>query len=1059
MRKKFLIIFFIFIFFISIFIIPKIIIVRIEEFIKTRTISSLPKGSFIKEIKLNKLNGITVDSVYIKDFGIIPKIKIKYSLLNIPRRRIEKAEVFSPYFYLKERKREEIKKIEIPVFFIKKIEIKDANLFFKNHKILINGTGKIRSSWKSKVAFDFEELWGNIDGTAFSLKGTHLSFAGYISNLEVQNLKFGDSEFLITTDKKGIRGEGKLYPEDLKGFFDLKTKGFLRIYFGYDSTITFNGESYLESFMGFKLPKFVFQGEKNSINLKGENFSGHIKIEENIYGVFFLENFNLGEINEKYPESKLSGLINFYFSAKENLKVSSSLKGEIVGKPLQFFDLILLKKGNKVFVDSCIGRFNDGTFSLSGSYGDKIEGEVKLSKLDISPIAKYLGVKLSGILSGEASINEKIYGAFSLKELDYKSLYFKTIEGNLNLTQKNKKFPGLINFVFKDICFKEGKFFEVGESILKIEENSLDIKGTFKSKEKNLEFKIVSTPSMVRVESFNFEYRDKYLLLTEPFFFNKNTPFLLEDINFIGNRGEDLRIKRMLISKSEIEGEASLKRFRPEILREFGILIHPFFGYVSSEISIKGPLSSPTFEFKGNGKLGFDELSIGDSLIFSLIFKKNALYFKDFLVVEGGNYSTFEGEFNLKNYSINMNIKLKEAGGWVFYPWRNFLISKKAKVNGELKVKNNFKGPSLYGELEVWDSEIITKKMGITIGNLTAKASFNGEEGEVKDLSGYLGGGSIKAKGNFMLKDKKFEFDVRLRDTPFNWQYINAIIDGRLLITKFDKGLRIEGDLEPQRATITMQFKEEEKGMRPSNLFLNLKFDATKGNVWFRNDLANIELVGKVGINYEGGPLLVSGNLEVKQGRFYYLYKNFEVIEGKFNFNESPEINPNIDVKAITLISNKENGISYKDTVFLEVTGTMKAPIFDLYSKSSLSKAEIMALLSLNLSWEELSSVKAIEQSVTETVFNYWVRQTLSERLKNEFGIDVLELQGVSGHYEFVLGKYVTDKLFVKAKTDIQSYGISEFQAEYRIKKWGYITAERDFIGKSRFLFNLEWRY
>ena len=116
-------------------------------------------------------------------------------------------------------------------------------------------------------------------------------------------------------------------------------------------------------------------------------------------------------------------------------------------------------------------------------------------------------------------------------------------------------------------------------------------------------------------------------------------------------------------------------------------------------------------------------------------------------------------------------------------------------------------------------------------------------------------------------------------------------------------------------------------------------------------------------------------------------------------------------------------------------------------------------LLSLNLGWEDLTSVKPLGQSVTETAFNYWVRQTLNRRLKEEFGIDVLEMQGGSGHYEFVVGKYVTDKLFVKARTDMESYGISEIQAEYKLKKWGYLQAERDFEGQTRFLFNLEWRY
>ncbi|MEJ2567969.1 MAG: translocation/assembly module TamB domain-containing protein, partial [candidate division WOR-3 bacterium] len=441
-------------------------------------------------------------------------------------------------------------------------------------------------------------------------------------------------------------------------------------------------------------------------------------------------------------------------------------------------------------------------------------------------------------------------------------------------------------------------------------------------------------------------------------------------------------------------------------------------------------------------------------------YENEKFFIERMIINEKGKNSEFKGVVDPGENYLDIEMELQEAGTWIFYPLRKYILANSSDLSGSIQVRGDFNKPLVYGEASLKEADLLVKDLGIEIKELQAKALFKGEEGKLENISAFLGEGKIQAEGSINLTKKEFYIRSKLRNSPITWDYINATIDGDLSVSRVGEKVLVEGNVFLNRATITMEFEQKkEKGGRPSNLFLDLTFDASQGNVWIRNDHANIEKAGKVGVNYEGGPLLLSGNLEVRQGTFYYLYKSFEVTEGKFNFNESPEINPNIDVKAITLISDGSDRNQKQDTVFLEVTGTMKVPIFDIYSKSSLSKAEIVTLLSLNVGWEDLTSVKPLGQSVTEKAFNYWVRQTLNRRLKEEFGIDVLEMQGGNGHYEFVVGKYVTDKLFVKARTDIQSYGISEIEADYKLKKWGYLKAERDFEGQTRFLFNLEWRY
>lgn len=1060
MKKRFLIIIFLLSLIILFGFLSNIMIEKIQNILERRILSVLPEGSYIESIKLKGLTGVSADSIYVKDICFLPGIEVTYSPVGILRRRMKKVSFDSPSFSISEGKEGEKRGSISALFYIEEIEVLNGSVEWKGHNFQINGRGEIFSTGRGEIVLGLPKLWGKIDNVPFNVQGIDLSISDKFSNMDVRSLRIGNSEFEIRSvgDNK-IEGDGRVYLSDLEKLFGVKGEGFLDVGFTYDSVITYKGKSQILDLQGFHLPQFSFSGVRDSVQIEGEKVSGFLNFGDNIYGQIKLTEFDIKSINDKYPDSRLNGLIDFTYVDKDTIFVVSKLNGEVLKSPLEELDLKLAKKGKKIYVDSCEGHFNGGDFLFLGTYKDEIDGNLQVEKLDISPIARFFGIKTSAVLNIGLSIGDKIYGAFSMEDLTYGDIKLKFVEGNLNLVQEKRKFPGTITFVSRGFAFKDEKMFELGESNLKIENKRLSVKGFFKSKSKKLKYNFALTSDTLEINDIRFEYPEGLLYLVDPFSFAYKRAFQLKDIRFLGNKGENFQINNLSLSAIGIEGNLNLIGFRPEILSEFGIVSHPFSGELSSDVTIGGDPNSPVFSFEGGGRLKIGEVEIGDSLDFILRYEDKKIFVRNLAIIENGKYSDFNGMIDFEKNYLDVGMKLQETGTWVFYPLIKYLTANKAKLSGELKVRGNFNQPLIYGKVNLRETDLIMRDLGIKISKLEAMASFEGEEGKLENVSALLGEGRVQAGGRVRLLDKEFDIKLNLKDTPINWQYVNSTINGDLSLRKNRNNIRIEGDVELNRATITMEFEQKGgKGRGPSNLFLDLTFDATQGNVWIRNDLANIELAGKVGVSYEGGPLLLSGNLEVKQGMFYYLYKSFEVLEGKFDFNESPEINPNIDVKAITLISSGSNGTNEQDTVFLEVSGTMKVPKFDIYSKPALSKAEIMTLLSLNVGWEDLASVKSLEQSVG-TAFSYWVRQTLNRRLKEEFGIDVLEMQGGSGHYEFIVGKYVTDKLFVKARTDIQSYGKSEIQAEYKLKKWGYIKAEKDFIGNTRFLFNLEWRY
>jgi hypothetical protein len=1061
MKKKLVIVFSLVCFIVILGFLSDFIILKIQDMLEQRILSILPDGSYMKNISIKGVTEISADSIYIKDFGLMPKVKVLYSPAGVLRRRIKKVFLDSPSFSIPDRKRGTEGGGVSALFFVEEIQVSNGSVEWKGHNFKINGTGGIFSTGSGNIVLDIKELWGKVDDIPFNVREIDLSISDRISSLDVESLKIGKSEFEIESNIEGeIQGNGRIYLTDLKELFNIEAKGFLDVFFSYDTVFTYKGRSHVESLANFNLPEFDFAGVEDSVSIEGEKISGFFDFGEEIYGRIRLRDFNLENIRDKFPDSKLSGFIDFNYIGKDTLSFISELGGEILQSPLENLCFSLTAQRGKIYIDSCKGWFNEGEFDFSGSFEDKINGILQVNKVDITPVAEFFGIKTSAILDLGLSINERIYGAFSLENLTYQDVKLDLIEGNLNLIQERKDFSGTVDFVSRNFLFKDRKIFDLGETHLKIAGKELQIGGIFKGKRRKLNYDFALNSDTIKIKSMRFEYPDGWLYLADPFSFSYTDVLRLQNVKFLGNKGEIFKVDNIFVSSKEIKGDLEIRGFRPEFLREFGIIRHPFSGQISGDVSLRGVPDSPVFYLRGGGKIGIREEEFGDSLDFFVRYENKKFFIEKIIINEEGKKSEFKGVVDPGENYLDVEMELREAGTWIFYPLRKYVLANSSDLSGNIQVRGDFNKPLVYGEASLKEADLLVKDLGIEIKELRAEAFFKGEEGELENISAFLGEGKVEAEGRINLTKKEFHIKSKLRNSPITWDYINATIDGDLSVNIVDEKVFVEGNVFLNRATITMEFEQKkEKGGRPSNLFLDLTFDASQGNVWIRNDLANIELAGKVGVNYEGGPLLLSGNLEVRQGTFYYLYKSFEVTEGKFNFNESPEINPNINVKAITLISDGSDKNQEQDTVFLEVTGTMKVPVFDIYSKSSLSKAEIITLLSLNVGWEDLTSVKPLGQSVTEKAFNYWVRQTLNRRLKEEFGIDVLEMQGGNGHYEFVVGKYVTDKLFVKARTDIQSYGISEIEAEYKLKKWGYLKAERDFEGQTRFLFNLEWRY
>lgn len=1027
---------------------------KAEEWLKGRLIAVLPPGSSIGDIEWSMLSSLKVDSLVIKEIGSLKDAEILYTPIGILRRRIQSVSLNSPRFNLILSSSTEGGEKKIPgLFFIESFSVTNGSIEWNGKELLLSGEGRLFSTGE-EIVLDIFKMGGVFkDSVDFNMHNGRLNITKSMTGIEISTLRVGKSVVRITGNfEERIEGEGILYLEDLTPLWDIEGEGKIEFLFVRDSIWHFKGKSGIILLEEININPLSFWGTGDSVRIEGNSFGGHLMIRDGIRGIFHLRNLNMKAFKEVLPDSKLNGIVDFTYDGNDNVLIESSISGILMDMHISDLDLKVEKRGNRLFFDHITGYFNGGKISFKGEYDTLITGDFLIDNLEISPLLKYFGIEGGGIFSIDLNVRDRVYGVFSMDSLRYGPFFFRLVNGTISLSQSRDGFPGEITYVLQDICFNARNIFGLGEGKLKGTEKDYTLDGLFKMGDKRLEYSLFYRNDSLLVKDLKLTHASGGLLLKAPFFIVWDGGFRTGEVRFEGGKHEEVR---MWLKKNEkgLAGRVGISRVKLSLIKSFYTLPEALSGLLNGSIILKGDSASPLVTFKGDGLFKWMGMKIGDSLSFDIEYQEKSLLLKEIRLFEGEISSRFSGSVDFEKTSLDMKVALNEAGNWILYPLYEYLDAKNVVVNGDLMIKGSFSAPLVFGRVKVVKGNLLLVKQGIEIESLSADIQCEGDKAFLKASKIFLEEGLIDAKGVFNIGEKGYSVKVKMKDTPINWQYVNAIIDGDLTISKDEKGVGIEGGIVLDGATIMVPFsRKEEGGARPSNLYLDISIDALSGNVWLRNDMADMELIGEIGVKYDAGPLFLTGNLSVKQGNFYYLYRSFDVVKGEFKFRNIPELNPDIDIKAKTIINST-------DTVFLGVFGTMRMPEFDLYSKPPRPITDIMALLNLNLSWEDLSSLKAIEESVAETAFNYWIRQTFSRRFKEELGIDVMQMEEESGHYEFVLGKYITRSLFVKARTNMSTYGLSEIQAEYRLGRWGSIVAENNFSGQTRLFFNMRWRY
>ena len=545
-----------------------------------------------------------------------------------------------------------------------------------------------------------------------------------------------------------------------------------------------------------------------------------------------------------------------------------------------------------------------------------------------------------------------------------------------------------------------------------------------------------------------------------------------------------------------------LKRYE-----EYFALPHPIAGNINADVAITGYRISPEIDFNFDIENGKYDLIPFYEIAGSGFYKDQKVVFGDILgETEFGtasgkghipiNLSLWEIEERwLGEQSIDFSCDLDGNNMAFLTNYLDDVISISGDIQSQIGIAGTPNEPIRNGYVQIQNGEIILETIENPItefsisGNLsdnlfsinhcTALMNNDLEYSSIKKITNWFHkiyrrlfkkrqetdyiSNSLEVTGTLNM-DQFFlpEYDLQLRGENLYFRTPLAKIEGisnaNLQILGRDT-IRVTGDLTPLETWIRYEFEEETESTEsktiPIEYLIHAPIDA---RLFFQNSQIESELFGDIWlVQAPNENLQFSGNLEIKEGKYFFYGDQFEIRSGSILFDPLT-FDPKLDVTAYTLIGN--------DTISVHLSGKIESPTLELFSSSGYSETDIFNLLTFNINPDDDFS---LNQNISENVKQ--IGSAYFERALENYGtklggFDKFDIQSVSGNQSLmntdslavILGRRITPQMSLTYRRMLNlENAAQQFGIQYRLSPKSAIVYEVDENGLWRV--HYRWRF
>ena len=371
-------------------------------------------------------------------------------------------------------------------------------------------------------------------------------------------------------------------------------------------------------------------------------------------------------------------------------------------------------------------------------------------------------------------------------------------------------------------------------------------------------------------------------------------------------------------------------------------------------------------------------------------------------------------------------------------------------LDGELRIDGaGWDVPALGQHFGPLEARLLLANDGLRIDHCTLRAG----EGQNAALTGQL--------RLVDLRPDVAELRLALHRFPLRWQTnLQTLASGEIAVNGPLDALAARGELElhalhyslaggadPLLGEVTVRdsrvpARPQRSMLESSRIYAGASVDvkvdiANDGRV--QGQGANLEIAGQlVASKSPDGPLVLRGAIDTTHGTYRIRGKTFEVERAHVEFVGRPDIDPDIDVRAMHRVRDIK--------VYALVRGRASAPSIQLSSDPPYPQDDVLALLLFGKTRDELDQqqASAVQSAVAGTA-----GAAVLDSLNNSLGIDVpLDTVVVenstnsTGETTVGLGGYVTEDVYVGYGRSIGSDSDNNVRVDWRFHKhWSIETS------------------
>lgn len=381
----------------------------------------------------------------------------------------------------------------------------------------------------------------------------------------------------------------------------------------------------------------------------------------------------------------------------------------------------------------------------------------------------------------------------------------------------------------------------------------------------------------------------------------------------------------------------------------------------------------------------------------------------------------------------------------------------------DLAVAGPLNNPSAKGWIRFEGSTLSLRVYPLTVEELNGTIQFSDSTIQTEELTGLLGTGHFKLKGQ--LTHKNFSpqnFDLKLRGRQLYFRNpkgnFRVEYDANLNLTGSRQQAALQGKLTILDGRYTRDFniiEEIKKAKSPAKEIQTVIYEGIPidldvkvrnlGDLLIDNNVGHIELATDLHV---GGSALhpqIEGSVEVSEGTIHYLGLDFDITRGFMEFRD-PYRNPYLEIEAEQEIADAHLTArlhGHTDNLVMDLSGNSA-------TLGPLERKDVISLILFGMTTSERHRQSQYQQfELGPELMAEQVAHILQRPIARATGLDIFRMEASPSeegrHRRLHVGKRITDRFHVEFTSDVdREDAVQTFLLEYWLTDFFILKGARE---------------